>query len=370
MKDNTQVQPYENKTNYVNPIVRLQLASLKNNIVITSQKIASSWLIENYYKLFNNISELSYKESRAADIEAFIQLDMKYRALFNVGLDISKGVIDFTLKSHSTEPLDVQFFNKIRKQNSNLLTNILDRNCNDRIYILYRNPEIRYVSAIQEDINTYLQNISFNDSTAILNFYLSFIKNLPNHSYILKEKLIYDMENYHGNNYLGGLHNLNRYMTDRLHDGIDGMETLYTIIINGIMGWFFNGFDYSKLSLNTPFREINSKKTNNGHVPIYFRNHITQHYTPYLSPLLDYYNRLGQPSYIHFLDIDTDDINDIILKKSDDTNVSNKTPNELKKIWNTIFNKHLESNRLAKTQISNHLLPDILAYNTIKNIKK
>ena len=362
MKDNTQVQPYENKTNYVNPIVSLQLTSLKNNIVITSQKIASSWLIENYYKLFNNISELSYKESS--------QLVMKYRALFDVGLDISKGVIDFTLQGHITEPLDVQFFNKIRKQNSNLLTNILDGNCNDRIYILYRNPEIRYLSAINEDINTYLYNVNNTNPKAIINFYLSFIKDLPSESYVISEKLIYDMENYDGNNYLGGLHDLNTYMTHRLHDGIYGIETLYTIIINGIMGWFFNGFDYSKLSLNTPFREINSKNSDNGWVPIYFRNHITQHYTPHLSPLLDYYNRLGQPSYIHFLDIDTDDINDIILKKSDETNVPNKTPNELKKIWNKVFNKHLNSNRLAKKQISNHLLPDILAYNTIKNIKK
>ena len=339
--------------------IGIQLTQLNGNIVITCQKVASTWLIENYHKINTNVSELSYEESS--------QLDSKYRNLFDVELNISKGVIEFTPSRHLLSPLDTQVFNKIQKQNSNLLTNILDRNCNNRIYILYRDPEVRYLSAIIEDINTYLQNISFNDSTVIINFYLSFIKNVPKQSYKLYEKLIYDMENYGGNNWLGGLHDLNSYTVIRLDSGIDGIETLYKIIINGIMDWFFNGFDYSKLSLNIPFIEtnpVNSKDTE--HVPIYFRNHITQHYTPYLSPILDYYNRLGQPSYIHFLDIDTDDINDIILKTPDETNTPNKTPNELKKIWNMAFNKHLKSNRFVKGQISNHLLPDILAYNTIK----
>jgi len=363
LKNNNQIQNQEFKTSYISNEVSIQLTDINNNIVITTQKIASSWLIHNYAKLNTDISEIS-------DEFASI-LNNKYRGIFQSRLNIINGAIEFS-------PPPIESFNEkereeltiIQNRKSTLLTNILQGNHTGNIYILYRNPEYRYITAVKEDINTYLHNINNTNPRAIIKFYLSFIKDLPPESYVIYEKLIYDMENYHGNNYLGGIFNLTTYVHHINPVTYPHVESFYSIILNGILHWFFNGRGPSSKSTEDPFGEVVPVENTDDHTPITFRNYITQHYTPYLSQMLNYYNSMGQPSYIHFLDIDTEDINDIILNKSDKDNKPNKTPDSLKDKWKLTFDKHLKSNNHARELISNHLMPDVIAYNNIKNIKK
>ena len=364
LKNNNQIQNQEFKTSYISNEVSFQLTDINNNIVITTQKIASSWLIQNYAKLNTDITEIS---GEFAGI-----LNNKYRGIFSTKLNIINGAIEFAPPIESFNEKEREELTIIQNRKSTLLANILKGNHTGNIYILYRNPEYRYITAVKEDINTYLSNVNNTNPKAIINFYLSFIKDLPSESYVIYEKLIYDMENYCGNNYLGGIFNLTTYVDHRKKkSSYSHVESFYSIILNGILHWFFNGRGPSSTSAEDPFGEVElAVKNTDGHTPIIFRNYITQHYTPYLSQMLNYYNSMGQPSYIHFLDIDTEDINDIILNKSDKDNKPNKTPDSLKDKWKLTFDKHLKSNNHVRSSISNHLMPDVIAYNNIKNIKK
>ena len=363
LKNNNQVQVHKHIPSYIDYKINILLASINDDVVITTQKIASTWLIENHFKLSNNITRIS--NVLAAELN-------QYRGAFHAYLNIVSGNIEFMNMNHHAV-FNPEKYNLITNKNSTRLSNILGGKHSGNIYILYRNPEYRYINAVQEDINTYLQDIGNSNPTALINFYLSFIKNKPSKIYDIYEKIIYDMVNYYNHNYLGGIYDLTKYISFRIekNDTTD-LKDLYLTILDGVLQWFFNSTGPIDTSLDNPFGEINKpiNSTNDDHIPIIFRNHITQHYTPYLSQMLEYYERLGRPSYIHFLDIDTDDINNIILKKADNANMPNKTSSMLKDSWKLLFDKHLKSNPRLRTQISNHLIPDVIAYNHIKNIKK
>lgn len=362
LKNNNQEHIHRHTPSYINYKINILLASMNDDIVITTQKIASTWLIENYFKLSNNIHTISDKFGA--------QLN-EQRSSFTAHLNTVSGNIEFLNTNYQTVP-QPDSFNLIQNKNTTRLSNILNGKHSGNIYILYRNPEYRYINALQEDINTYLQNISDSNPTALLNFYLSFIKNKPSNIYDIYEKIIYDMTDYMGNNFCGGIYDLTKYITIRIKkDNTPGLKDLHLTILDGVLNWFFNSTGPIDTSSDNPFGEINkSMDDTTTHIPIIFRNHITQHYTPYLSQMLDYYESLGRPNYIRFLDIDTEDINNIILKKTDKGNMPNKTSDVFKDAWKLLFAKHLESNPKIRTHISNHLLPDVVAYNRIKNIKK
>lgn len=347
---------------YINTNIPVILGELNNNIVIAAQKIASSWLIQ---KLSSSSSLLDWD---LVDDETYDILMKEYRNSFDNAYNVNSN--KFIGKDISNEEIKI-----INKSTHRLLSDITSKKINRNIYILYRHPETRYIQAIYEDVNTYLQGLS---SDSLLNFYLSFIKNTPTETYQIYKKMILNMTN--AKSYgMGGMFGLNRYFNHKMTKETPGSKThkdlglLYKIIIDGIMNWFVNGFDYTSYDINTPFMETLKNENDINHDPIRFRNYITQHYTAYLNPMLSYYNNLNQPSFIKFLDIDVDNIDNIILGDSDklvDSSPVNSSPKLIKNIWKNSFINYMKNNMHFNNQVSKHLLPDIIAYNTIKNIKK
>ena len=346
-------------TKFTPTVLSVLMSELNGNLVITTLKVASTWLLKNYYT-----NEVLTEDVIINDTE-LNNITLKYRDMFHTIFDVSNT--HDLLETNSFNNTDGES-SLILKSNHDLFERIKSNNGN-KLYILYRNPEDRYLQAILEDVNYFIETLHEYNRDDVLNFYLSFITNSDSDLHNRYTTLLTHLSKHNH------LKNINDLVNTLSHKPDDIKNNLITIILGGIINWFMVGFDYSTSKINTPFNELTIHKKlmeyrNNGvHVPWYPRNVISSHYTSYLTPMWYYYNSLSQPDWIRFLDIDNDDIDKIILNKdTSQIDNPNKTPSLLKKKWNESFYKYILNNKNGTIEsISKQLLPDVLIYNLLKN---
>jgi hypothetical protein len=346
-------------THFTPAVVYVLMTQLNGNMVITTLKVASTWLLKNYYT--NEV----LKSDEIIDNKELANITSRYRNMFNIPFDIT-NTSNYLKPNPPNGPNDE--LNSILKSNHDLFEKIKTNN-SGILYILYRHPEDRYLHSILEDINYFIETLHECNRDDVLNFYLSFITNSDSDLHNRYTTLLTYLSKH---NHLKNINDLVNTLSDK-PDNIK--NNLITIILDGIINWFMVGFDYSTSKINTPFNELTINKKlmedrNNGkHIPWYPRNVISSHYKSYLTPMWYYYNSLGQPDWIRFLDIDDDDIDKIILNKdTSQTDNPNKTPSLLKKKWNESFYKYILNNKNGTIEsISKQLLPDVLIYNMLKN---
>lgn len=268
-----------------------------NNLVISGTKIASTWTSSLTYNYIRNNINSDVNEVECRDMGT---------------LPISNGYT----------PFENSIKNKYQEDVLKIYYDILNNKSDGKLFILIRNPIIRYIQSLKQDLFTYVNTRNSVHDTI---------------SKLLADEDTHTIEPYFIEN---NIHTIQGFVSHNIKN---------TKILNNL---FKNLF---KLIFNT-----NSSDTN-----WYSGGIRTSHYTTYYGPLLTLVNGIDS-KYISILDIDDDNISSKILSNNHNLKY-NKTSKLIKSIFVNNFLKEIQDNPDILLEITTLISSDIGIYKFLKN---
>ena len=313
------------------------LFEIDGNIIITHPKIASTTCCNIVHNRYNG--------------------DFKYTDVRFSSSYVIKKVNDILIPHFDSHE------NTIVVDTKNTFNDIISNKSNKKLYILIRNPIIRWIQSVKEDLRIFFYDIQKDHGNDILfNLLISFLdKDGVNIDRYLKyiDKLKTDEQHRIVNNHTFQLEHL---FTTTTSDSDTYLNNFHKELFLGIWNYFLNP--------KTQYDEYNTIPNWN------VSNIITMHYNPYLVTYWTWYNELNKPNYIEFVDVDNTEF-DLIKIKNTDTHrydndyvdsKTNITPRDFKKCFYDTFVEVIQNsdkNPHLLNYIRESLKDEVMIYKTI-----
>ena len=322
--------------NYINNEGNAVAGLYGNDVVIGDTKLASTWICKLIQEYCNENLDYDITNQQARDIGVFMINDKK----------IWSSAIDYwDVKKQN-------YIKKVIEQTKKILSNEVD----GKLFILVRNPAIRYIQSLKEDLFDYLDRIKIiAGRSEYIKVIHSFVENEPNYKIWKDDIDLYTLK--------GDFHT-----RDFLKDNVSNVELIYTFIKNLLswhlqINWKNTPTTFTEDWWNDSFSQLGGKRNPYNWYP---KNIRTRHYSPYYSVVLNFLSRWENKKNVVVLDIDEVNITEIITKNTENKKL-NKTPEIIKACFYKSFIDILENDENLSEEVVSLVNTDHMVYQILKN---